>query len=147
MDFLGIGPLEIFVILLVLVIVVGPANLPQVIGSLARGLRKFKQATSELSREFQQMAREAEDAGKEVGGSVGKGGGVIGDLKEVAKEFSDAGKEISAAVKADAALPEVPGEPAGEIKGAVTDAGSTVDPASPEGEVAGGAGEGEDGDH
>jgi TatA/E family protein of Tat protein translocase len=104
MDFLGIGPLELVLILIVLLIVVGPAKLPEVAAAIGRGMRKFRQATTELTRDFQDMATEAKDVGKEVSETVAPGSGLTTELKEVAKEIRDVGKEVRTALKPDEAL-------------------------------------------
>ncbi|RLC91816.1 MAG: hypothetical protein DRI39_09615 [Chloroflexi bacterium] len=104
MDFFGIGPLELVLILIVLLIVVGPAKLPEVAGAIGRGMRKFREATTELSRDFQEMATEAKDVGKEVSDTVRPGSGLSNELKEVAKEIRDVGKEVRSALKPDEQL-------------------------------------------
>ena len=45
---LGIGPLELFVILLVGLLVLGPKRLPEIARSLGRGLSEFRRASSDL---------------------------------------------------------------------------------------------------
>jgi len=53
MDFLGIGPLELIVILIIALIVVGPERLPQVAQSLSRTLRNLRDMSQEFSAELQ----------------------------------------------------------------------------------------------
>jgi sec-independent protein translocase protein TatB len=56
MDFLGVGPLELLVILIIALIVVGPERLPQIaqsIGKTVRDLRAMSQGfTTEWQREL-----------------------------------------------------------------------------------------------
>ena len=104
MNFLDIGPLEILLILVIALIVFGPDKLPQIAAAIGKGIRKLKEATTELSKDFQGMSDEVKDAGKETKGAVGPGGGLASDLGEVAKEIKDVGKEISADFKADVGL-------------------------------------------
>ena len=52
MNFLGMGPLELLVILALALIVFGPEKLPEIGGQIGRALRDFRRTTSELSEEF-----------------------------------------------------------------------------------------------
>ena len=45
---LGIGPIELFVILLVGLLVLGPKRLPEIARSLGRGLSEFRRASNDL---------------------------------------------------------------------------------------------------
>jgi Tat protein translocase TatB subunit len=61
MDFLGIGPLELLVILIIALVVVGPEKLPEIarsIGKTMRDLRNMSQGfTAEWEREFNRMSQ------------------------------------------------------------------------------------------
>ena len=48
MDFFGIGPLEILLILIIGLIVFGPGRLPQIGGDMGGAFRSFKKAASDL---------------------------------------------------------------------------------------------------
>lgn len=52
MNLLGMGPMELMLIMVLALIVLGPGKLPEVLGQLGRGVRDFRRATSELSEEF-----------------------------------------------------------------------------------------------
>ncbi len=54
MDFLGIGPLELIVILVIALIVVGPERLPEVARSISKGVRQIRTITSAFTSEWQQ---------------------------------------------------------------------------------------------
>ena len=56
MDFLGIGPLELIAIMLILFIVMGPADLVKMGATLGRALRKLRQ--SDTWKVVQQATRE-----------------------------------------------------------------------------------------
>jgi len=126
MDFLGIGPLELVLILLVFLIFVGPGKLPEIAAFLGKAYRKLKQATTELSREVKEMGEEAKSAGGEIKTAANPGGtssddlkgavrgiqdarkairtvldpraGLVGELKEIAKDIAAAGADVVAAV-------------------------------------------------
>jgi sec-independent protein translocase protein TatA len=46
MGFVNIGPLEIAVILIIALLVLGPAKLPETARSVGKGMREFKQSIS-----------------------------------------------------------------------------------------------------
>jgi sec-independent protein translocase protein TatA len=46
MGFINIGPLEIAVILIIALLVLGPARLPETARSVGKGMREFKQSIS-----------------------------------------------------------------------------------------------------
>jgi TatA/E family protein of Tat protein translocase len=52
MNFLGMGPLEILLIVVLALIVFGPAKLPEIMGQVGRAIADFRRATGELSDEF-----------------------------------------------------------------------------------------------
>ena len=52
MNFLGLGPAEIFVVMLLALIVFGPGKLPEIGQGLGRAIRQFRTATSEITEEF-----------------------------------------------------------------------------------------------
>ena len=63
MDFLGIGPMEIILILIVGLLVFGPEKLPQIGRDLGKALRSFKKATTDISAE---VSRELEKEKEEI---------------------------------------------------------------------------------
>jgi sec-independent protein translocase protein TatB len=52
MSFLGMGPLELLLIVVLALIVFGPAKLPEIMGQVGKAIADFRRATSELSDEF-----------------------------------------------------------------------------------------------
>src|SRR5437868_11214790 len=52
MNVLGMGPLEIILIVVLALIVFGPAKLPEIMGQVGKAINDFRRATSELSDEF-----------------------------------------------------------------------------------------------
>jgi Tat protein translocase TatB subunit len=55
----GIGMTELLVILTIGLIVIGPKKLPELARSLGKGLAEFRRASTEVRREFLQVADEA----------------------------------------------------------------------------------------
>jgi sec-independent protein translocase protein TatB len=52
MNFLGMGPMELMMILVLALIVFGPGKLPEIAGQVGKVIRDFRRTTSELSSEF-----------------------------------------------------------------------------------------------
>lgn len=52
MNFFNIGPMELLLILTVVLIVFGPDKIPEIGQSIGKSLRKFRQASKELSDDF-----------------------------------------------------------------------------------------------
>ena len=52
MNVLGMGPMEILLIVVLALIVFGPAKLPEIMGQVGKAIGDFRRATSELSDEF-----------------------------------------------------------------------------------------------
>ena len=129
MDFFGIGPLEIILILVVLLIVVGPTRLPEIAAALGRGMRKFRQATMELSKDFKEMAEEVKDTGKEVGTALDPNTGLAKDFKEMAEEVEATGKEAGAALDPTTGLSKDFKDMTEEVKDVGKEVGTALDPA------------------
>jgi sec-independent protein translocase protein TatB len=52
MNFLGMGPMELLLIVVLALIVFGPARLPEIMAQVGKAINDFRRATSELSDEF-----------------------------------------------------------------------------------------------
>jgi TatA/E family protein of Tat protein translocase len=70
MNFFGMGPMEMAVILIIALIIFGPGKLPEIGAAIGRGIRDFRAATRELTSEFEQTLREVEATATEVQGSA-----------------------------------------------------------------------------
>lgn len=57
MDFLGIGPLELLLIALILMVVLGPERMPNLARRLGRAVRAFRGASTDLTREIEREVR------------------------------------------------------------------------------------------
>jgi sec-independent protein translocase protein TatB len=53
MDFLGVGPLELLVVMIIALIVVGPERLPQLAQSIGKTLRDLRALSQGLTAEWQ----------------------------------------------------------------------------------------------
>ena len=62
----GIGPGEIALILLVVIILFGGKKLPELFRGLGQGLREFKKATKEIKDEVESAAEDVKDVEKEI---------------------------------------------------------------------------------
>jgi TatA/E family protein of Tat protein translocase len=66
MEILGVGPMELILILIVALLVFGPDKLPEMGAKLGKGLRGMRQATREFSREIEQTRQALEAPMQEV---------------------------------------------------------------------------------
>ncbi len=109
MDFLGIGPLEIVLILIVGLLIFGPEKLPQMGRDLGKTLRSFKKATTDISV---QVSKELEKEKEEINSDTKQ-------IKQEMDEISNSTKQqikqevdgISNPVKPEAAKTPTDGNP------------------------------------
>ena len=52
MNFLGMGPMELMVILVLALVIFGPGKLPEIAGQVGKVVRDFRRMTGDLSSEF-----------------------------------------------------------------------------------------------
>src|ERR1700716_712314 len=52
MNILGMGPMELLLIVVLALVVFGPAKLPEIMSQVGKAINDFRRATSELSDEF-----------------------------------------------------------------------------------------------
>src|SRR5213592_1252440 len=62
MQFLNVGPLELMVLLVLALIVFGPAKLPELMASAGNAIREFQRASRELTEVFQETQQEFSSA-------------------------------------------------------------------------------------
>ena len=86
MDFFGIGPLEIILILIIGLLVFGPQKLPQIGRDVGKAFRSFKKASMNLTAEIQE---ELDDVKKEVKDIASEE-----DLQDVKKGLEHFKKEL-----------------------------------------------------
>ena len=63
---MGLGPWEIALVILVIIILFGGKKLPELARGLGLGLREFKKAKQEIKDEVKNVTDEVEDVEKEV---------------------------------------------------------------------------------
>jgi sec-independent protein translocase protein TatA len=65
MDFFGIGPWEILLIIVIALIVVGPGRIPEIARTLGKTVRAIRRAGAELTTAVTKELETAEKAGKQ----------------------------------------------------------------------------------
>ena len=63
---MGLGPWEIGLIIIVIIILFGGKKLPELARGLGLGLREFKKATREIKDEVKSVADDVENIEKEI---------------------------------------------------------------------------------
>ncbi len=127
MNFFGMGPMELAVILVIALILFGPGKLPEIGAAIGRGIRDFRAATRELTSEFEETLREVETTATEVQGTAREVGQTT---QSVLAEAQGATRAALAEPKADQAPAPVTA-PATAAVPAVTVDYTPEDPAPP----------------
>ncbi|MFN8523060.1 MAG: twin-arginine translocase TatA/TatE family subunit [Chloroflexota bacterium] len=71
MNFLGMGPGELTLILIIALVVFGPGKLPEIAGQVGRVIRDVRRATTDLSSEFHRtLSLEIEEKQRAEAGTV-----------------------------------------------------------------------------
>ena len=68
MDFLGMGPMELIVVLALALVVLGPEKMPEIFANLGKVFRDLRRLSAELSAEFNQSMEEVQSIQAEVKG-------------------------------------------------------------------------------
>jgi sec-independent protein translocase protein TatB len=89
MNFIGIGPAELIVILVVALIFVGPERLPRLAADLARTIREIRKYTSSIAAEFTEVIQEFEN---ETAGDRSQ-------WKEIGEGLTDATRSVTEAIR------------------------------------------------
>jgi sec-independent protein translocase protein TatB len=82
MNFLGMGPMEVAVILVVALIIFGPGKLPEIGAQAGKMLRDFKNATADLTSEFQ-------DSIDDMQATMGEMRATVTDMQRETKELAN----------------------------------------------------------
>ena len=86
MDVLGVGPMELIVILLLLLVFFGPDRLPEIGAKLGKGVRSMRRATREFSEELQKAREAIEQPASEIVAPVQQ---IAQPIQEVVQPFQD----------------------------------------------------------
>jgi sec-independent protein translocase protein TatB len=106
MEFFGIGPFELLVILLITLIVVGPHRLPEMAAELARLLRAARKYASQITQELGETMSELEKEYDDMKGEwKDVGQGLDETAKEVRGELEAAERDANVEVGEEAASP------------------------------------------
>ncbi len=90
MNFMGVGPAEIIVILVVALVVVGPERLPRLAADIARTIRELRKYTSSITAEFTDVIKDFE---KETEGDRSQ-------WKEIGEGLTSATRSVTGALRA-----------------------------------------------
>ena len=100
MEFLGVGPAELLVILLLTLIVVGPRRLPEMAAQLARFLRAFRRYSARVTKEFNETMHDLEQEYDDMKGEwKDVGQGLDEGVRTMQEELSAADREAREALK------------------------------------------------
>jgi len=122
MEFLGVGPAELILILVVALIFVGPERLPRLAADIARTIREVRKYTGSIAAEFGEVLQEFEkDTAPERS-----------QWKEIGQGLTDATKSVTDALKEAHADAATAGQPAAAPEPtASTAAPETAPPGAP----------------
>ncbi|MBI4318215.1 MAG: twin-arginine translocase TatA/TatE family subunit [Chloroflexi bacterium] len=84
MNFFGIGPGELILILVIALIVFGPGKLPEVGSALGKGIREFRRVTGEATQE---LTKSMEIETREVRPHTGRACAACGTWNPVSSKF------------------------------------------------------------
>jgi sec-independent protein translocase protein TatB len=111
-EFLGIGPLELLLIVVVALIVFGPHRLPELMVQVARFIREFRSYASTLTRDLNEVMREFERERAVVDAEwreVGEGlAGASKDVREGVASLEDESRRLEAEIASDGAPAAAP---------------------------------------
>ena len=128
MDFFGIGSLELVLILIIILVFVGPAKLPEIAGFLGRTMRKFREASAEMNRSLKEISDEVQQAGKDMSdAALGSETSVASELKGVKRDIEETVGDAKTSTKSGGGLTEDLKEVSREISDTVNEAVSGQD--------------------
>ena len=112
MEFLGIGPAELLVVLVLALLVVGPNRLPEMAAQLARFMRAFRRYSAHVTREFNETMRDLEHEYDDMRGEWKQvGQGLDETARSVNQELDAASRETRQAISEAKAEPSKPLSP------------------------------------
>ncbi|UCD57798.1 MAG: twin-arginine translocase subunit TatB [Candidatus Hydrogenedentota bacterium] len=96
---IGIGPMEILVILIVALIVIGPEKMPELARSLARLMRDLRRAMDEVREQFEELTREDLLNTKDIDSYYRDTLDSVKNSMEPPPDMKDIGKEIEESIQ------------------------------------------------
>ena len=102
MNFMGVGPAEILVILVVALVVVGPERLPRLAADIARTIRELRKYTSSITSEFTEVIKDFE---KDTEGERSQWKDIGEGLTSATRSVTDALRAARADAEPSAAAP------------------------------------------
>lgn len=91
MEFLGLGPVELIIVLVVALLVFGPDKVVEIARTLGRLSRRISQAGKDFTRALEEEARPMTDAAKEVNNSLKTEALAVGKAgKDFARDLQEA---------------------------------------------------------
>lgn len=122
MEFMGVGPAEVIVILVVALVVVGPERLPRLAADIARTIRELRKYTSSITSEFTEVIRDFE---KETEGDRSQWKDIGEGLTSATRSVTDALRAARSDAEPAAASPTPSSVPALPEPTAATPASGT----------------------
>src|SRR5215813_11827135 len=114
MNFLGIGPMELLLIVVLALIVLGPEKLPEFMAAVGKAYSEIRRATTQVSDEFNRTLQ----------AELGEGRAIIRESKEMLSDarstVNEAVADTRAAIRTDPKPPPAVGPPTGSIGAGVT---------------------------
>lgn len=92
MNFFGMGPMEIGVILVIALIIFGPGKLPEIGAQIGNVVREFRSATGDLTGEFQQAMGDFKGVADEVRESAS---GVADEVRQSTGELQETTRSLT----------------------------------------------------
>ncbi len=89
------GPLELLLIIVLALIVFGPAKLPEIMGQIGKAVNDFRRATSDLSEEFN----------KTIQAELAEGKSVVDEAKAAMTDARSAVTEVHSSVNSAITMP------------------------------------------
>ncbi len=105
MNFLGVGPAEMLVILVVALVVVGPERLPRLAADIARTIRELRKYTGSIAAEFGEVIQDFE---KETAGDRSQWKEIGEGLTSATRSVTDALRSARIDAEPRAAAPALP---------------------------------------
>ena len=135
MNFLGMGPMELMLILVLALIVFGPGKLPEVAGQVGKAVRDVRRATSDLSSEFNKTINLELDEKKETQAAASATAPADVSRPSAAGEASSATVSPAKLAETSAAASPASSEPEGssaKVSSETTGTDLSAEPPSPQ---------------